>query len=135
MLRQVQRHTIAAAASVILLTVALYPLTRQGLLGDLFPVDTPLRSAALAAFALTFGLFLPAAFFFDWLANRGALHPALAPVVLGLVFAAFWIGVQLTQRQFAAWFILFYLAWGAPIAVGFCAYWVPLRFLRRKMPA
>jgi hypothetical protein len=134
-LRHLQRHTIAAAISVVLLTVALYPMTRQGLLGDLLPTHSPLRSAALLAFALTFAFFLPCAILFDWLANRRTLHPALAPVMIGAIFASFWIGVELTYRNFAPSVIPFYLTFGALVAVGFCAYWIPLRMLRRKFPA
>ena len=137
MLRHLQRHTIAAAISVVLLTVALYPMTRQGLLGEILAGYSPLPAAALIAFALTFAFFLPCAIFFDWLANRPrrTLHPALAPVMIGVIFAAFWIGVELSYRNFAPSVIPYYLTFGALVAVGFCAYWVPLRLLRRKFPA
>ena len=133
-LRHLQRHTIAAAVSVLFLTLSLYLIIRQGLLGDLLHT----QSAALVALAITFAFFLPAALFFGWLADRRPrriLHPALAPVILGLIVAAFWIGVELNQQNFAPAFIPFYLTVGALVAVAFCAYWVPLRFLRRKFPA
>ena len=133
-MRHLQLHTIAAAASVILLTAALYPLTRQNLLGDLPPPGPPLRSAALLALGLTFLLFLPAAIFFDFFAHKSRKAAIAAPFILALLFALYWIFVETAYHRMAPSFIPYYLTIGALIGLAFCAYWIPLRLLRRRIP-
>ena len=134
MLRLIQRHTIAAAASVCMLSAGLYIPVRQGLLQNIAPAHTPLRSATLLAFALTFILFIPAAILFDTLANRRMIHTALPPLILAIFFTAFWLAVDVTRGSFLASYILPYLLLGLIVGVAFCAYWIPLRQLRRRIP-
>jgi hypothetical protein len=134
LLRQVQRHTIAAAASVALLTPSLTFLIGQGLLGDLVPTGTPFQSAAVLALLLTFVLFVPLGLILDWFVNRTRIPAAVAPLAVAILFAAFWLGVELAYRQLRPSFIAFYVTAGLMVAVAFCAYWIPLRFLRTRIP-
>ena len=134
LIRQVQLHTMAAAASVALLTAGLFIPVSQGLLQNIAPSQTPLRSAALLALGLTFILFVPFAIVFHSLTNRRLIYPALPPLVLMTFFTAFWLAVDIARGSFLASYILPYLFIGFLVGAGFCAYWLPLRFLNRKIP-
>ena len=135
LLRTAQRHTIAAAASVLLLTPGLALLAQRGLLDELASPITPVRSAALLAFGLTFLLFVPAGAFFDWAVDRTRLPSPLAPIFVAVLFALFWLGVEAAVGTFAPGFIPHYFLLGLMVGAAFCAYWIPLRFLRRRAGA
>jgi hypothetical protein len=135
LIRHLQRHTIAAAASVALLTAGLYPLVRQGLLGDMTPPGPPLASAVFFALGMTFLLFIPAGIFFDFVTGKNRKAAFLAPFILAALFALFWIFVEIAYSRMSMSFIPFYLTLGGLVGLAFCAYWLPLRFLNRKIPA
>jgi hypothetical protein len=54
---------------------------------------------------------------------------------VAVLFTLFWLGVETASEHFQPSFILFYLTAGLLVAVAFCAYWIPLRFLRGRIPA
>src|SRR5688500_11034246 len=133
-LRHLQRHTIAAAAGVLLLTIGLYLPVSQGLLENIAPSHTPVRSAAILGLSLTFIFFIPAGLLFDSLANRRMFHTARPPLILALFFTAFWLAVDVSRGAFLPRYVIPYLLLGLIVGIAFCAYWIPLRFLRRRIP-
>lgn len=133
--RQLQRHTIAAAASVALLTPGLTLLIRRGYLGELAPAGPPLRAAVLFALGLTFLIFLPLALGLEWVVDRARVPAAVAPAAVAMLFTLFWLGIETASHHFSPSFIPFYLTAGLLVAVAFCAYWIPLRFLRTRIPS
>ena len=133
-MRHLQRHTIAAAAGVVILTIGLYLPVSQGLLENIAPSHSPVRSAAILALSLTFILFIPAGILFDALANRRMIHIALPPLILAIFFTAFWLAVDVTRGAFLPRYVIPYMLLGLIVGAAFCAYWIPLRRLRRRIP-
>lgn len=131
-LRFAQRHTIAATSSFVLLTAVIVLLTKRGLLGDWPTGGHSLRSAVIAAFIISVGVFFPVAAVFD-LAGMKRRQPVwLAPLCIGMGAAAFLMVFDPGSLQTLGLFLLQSLFFGSFVALTFCSYWIPLRFIASR---
>lgn len=132
-LRFFQRHTIAASCSFILLTAVIALLATRGSLGDWVHKDQPWRSAVIGALGITFVIFFPFAAIFD-LTTRKRRQPVwVAPLSLALGFTIFWMVIDPGSGRFMLSFFLQYFLFGSYLALAFCSYWIPLRFIAARM--
>ena len=132
--RAIFRHALAAFVAIGLITAAYsilgFSLYREAFLGNRAPRGEILRSSFIFAVAATVLLFLPAALLFEWRRTRAWA----APIILAPLLAALWSLLHGINRTFAGPpTIIEATIVGIALAVTFCAYWIPLRFISRPL--
>jgi hypothetical protein len=132
--RALFRHLLAAFVAVGLITAAYstlgFSLYRDALLGNQAPPGELLRSSFIFAVGATVLFFLPAATLFEWRRTPAWAAPLLLVPILTLL----WSLLHVINRTFAGPPTVIESAIvGIALAITFCAYWIPLRFISRRL--
>lgn len=127
-----RRHTIASAASVVLLGGTIALLARRGLLGPLLPPADAWRGGVSGALAVTLGLFFPFAAVAEWVVARRRWPAWAGPVAFALSFTAAAVAIDAARGTFAPRYLLYWLILGSYLGMVFCGYWIPLRLVHAR---